>query len=258
MHYIYFIGTAGSGKSSLVQAFKEWLDVNGIDSISVNLDPGADFIPYDADVDIRDWIHLNEIMSEYSLGPNGAQIVASDLMAVNSKEWVPVIQGMETDYCLVDTPGQMELFAFRQSSTALVDELGREDGFLVFLSDPTLARTPNGFVSDTMLCGITQFRFSLPVLNVLSKADLLKEEELEELRNWSRDPYALYNALMERDMTSQTVISAEFLKAMENVGMYKELTPVSALEGTGMEDIYNAVQQYFEGGEDAGSRPSLE
>jgi GTPase SAR1 family protein len=258
MHYVYFIGTAGSGKSSLVQAFQEWLDSNGIDSIVVNLDPGADFIPYQADVDIRDWVHLDEIMRDYSLGPNGAQIVASDLMAVNSKEWVPVVKKMETDYCLIDIPGQMELFTFRQSSTALIDELGREDSFLVFLSDPTLAKTPNGFVSDLMLGGITQFRFSLPILNVLSKSDLLKEEELEEVMGWSRDAYALYNALTGPDMDSQAVISIEYLKAMESVGMYKELTPVSAMEGTGMEDIYNAVQQYFEGGEDIGSRPSSE
>jgi GTPase SAR1 family protein len=256
MKYIYFIGTAGSGKSSMVQAFREWLDSNGIDCITVNLDPGADFIPYPADVDIRDWVHLDEIMHDYYLGPNGAQIVASDLMAVNTKEWVPVVKKMETAYCLVDTPGQMELFAFRQSSLALIEELGREDSFLVFLSDPALARTPNGFVSDMMLCGITQFRFSLPVLNVLSKADLLQEGEREDLANWSRDSYALYNALTGPDMSSQAVISIEFLKAMESVGMYKELTPVSAMEGTGLEDIYNAVQQYFEGGEDVGSRSS--
>ena len=180
MHYVYFIGTAGSGKSSLVQAFSEWLDVNGINSIIVNLDPGADFIPYQADVDIRDWVHLNEIMAEYSLGPNGAQIVASDLMAVNAKEWVPVVKGMETDYCLIDTPGQMELFAFRQSSNALVEELGREDGILVFLSDPTLARTPNGFVSDMMLCGVTQFRFSYLYSTSFRSRTFSREEELEE------------------------------------------------------------------------------
>jgi len=256
MHYVYFIGTAGSGKSSLVQAFQEWLDSNGIDSIVVNLDPGADFIPYQADVDIRDWVHLDEIMRDYSLGPNGAQIVASDLMAVNTKEWVPVVKKMETDYCLIDIPGQMELFTFRQSSSALIDELGREDSFLVFLSDPTLAKTPNGFVSDLMLCGITQFRFSLPIFNVLSKSDLLKDEELEEVLGWSRDAYALYNALTGPEMETQAVISIEYLKAMESVGMYRELVPVSAMEGTGMEDIYNTVQQYFEGGEDAGSRPS--
>lgn len=252
MRYIYFIGTAGSGKSSMVQAYKEWLDAQGINSIIVNLDPGAEFIPYEADVDIRDWVHLDEVMKDYSLGPNGAQIVASDLMAVHSKEWVPVVRKMETNFALIDTPGQMELFAFRQSSSSLVEELGKEDGFLVFLSDPTLARTPNGFVSDMMLAAITQFRFSLPILNVLSKADLLNEEQLEEMANWSRDPYAIYNALTEKDMSSQSLVSIEFLKAMENVGMYKELTPVSSEQGTGMEDIYNTIQQYFEGGEDLG------
>lgn len=252
MRYIYFIGTAGSGKSSMVQAYKEWLDAQGIDSIIVNLDPGADFIPYRADVDIRDWINLDEVMKDHSLGPNGAQIVASDLMAVNTNEWMPAVKKMETNFALIDTPGQMELFAFRQSSSHLVEELGKEDGFLVFLSDPTLARTPNGFVSDMMLAAITQFRFSLPILNVLSKADLLSEEQLEEMANWSKDPYALYNALTEKDMSSQSVMSIELLKAMENVGMYKELTPVSSEQGTGLEDIYNAIQQYFEGGEDLG------
>lgn len=252
MRYIYFIGTAGSGKSSMVQAYSEWLDAQGIDSIIVNLDPGADFIPYPADVDIRDWIHLDEVMRDHSLGPNGAQIAASDLMAVNTKEWVPTVKKMETSFALIDTPGQMELFAFRQSSGNIVEELGQEDGFLVFLSDPALAKTPNGFVSDLMLAAIIQFRFSLPILNVLSKADLLNEEQLDEMANWARDPYALYNALTDKNMSTQSVISIEFLKAMESVGVYKELTPVSSEQGTGMEDIYNTIQQYFEGGEDLG------
>jgi len=252
MRYLYFIGTAGSGKSTLVQAFKEWLDIQSIDSVLVNLDPGADFVPYQPDVDIRDWVHLDEVMRDYSLGPNGAQIVASDLMALNNKEWTQVIKKFRTDYVLIDTPGQMELFAFRQSSTAIIEELGKEDGFLVFLSDPTLAKSPNGFTSDLMLCAITQFRYDLPILNVLSKADLLKEEELETMLQWSRDPYALYNALTESTISAQSLMSIELFKAMENVGMYKELTPVSAEEGTGMEDLYTAVQMYFEGGEDLG------
>ncbi|NLK25108.1 MAG: GTPase [Euryarchaeota archaeon] len=250
MRYIYFIGTAGSGKSTLVQAFKFWLDTQSIDSIIVNLDPGADFVPYEADVDIRDWVDLDEIMREYSLGPNGAQVVAADLMAINARKWAPMVKEFRTNFVLIDTPGQMELFAFRQSSTAIIEELGKEDSFLIFLSDPTLSKTPNGFVSDLMLCGITQFRFDIPILNLLSKSDILKEEEIEELREWSRDPYALYSALTEREISAQSIMSIELFKAMESVGMYKELTPVSAEEGVGMEDLYAAVQMYFEGGED--------
>ena len=252
MRYIYFIGTAGSGKSSLVKAFKEWLDLHSIDTIVVNLDPGADFVPYQADVDIRDWVNIADVMKDYSLGPNGAQVVAADLMALNNREWTTVVKEFRADYCLVDTPGQMELFAFRSSSNTIIDELGKEDGFLVFLSDPTLAKRPNGFVSDLMLCGITQFRYDLPIMNIMSKSDVLTEEEVEEMQGWSRDPYALYNALTDTDMSAQSIMSIELFKAMESVGMYKEMYPVSAEEGTGMEDIYSMIQMYFEGGEDIG------
>ena len=74
MHNIYFIGTAGSGKSSLVSAFQEWMTLQGLDCITVNLDPGVEFMPYEPDVDIRDWVRVGEVMRDYGLGPNGAQI----------------------------------------------------------------------------------------------------------------------------------------------------------------------------------------
>jgi hypothetical protein len=46
------------------------------------------------------------------------------------------------------------------------------------------------------------------------------------------------------------VQSVELLKAMESVGMYREVTPVSAQVPSGIEDVYNAIQQSMEGGED--------
>jgi len=250
LRFIYFIGTAGSGKSSLVWAFHEWMTLQGLDSIIVNLDPGAEYIPYEPDVDIRDWVRVEEVMKEYSLGPNGAQIVCADMMALNAKELADTIETFKTNYVLIDTPGQMELFAFRQSSNIIVETLGQQDSFLVFLSDPALAKTPNGFVSTLLLCAVTHFRFSIPFLNVLSKADTLSEQELDSLKLWAEDVDALFNALTEGEMSARNVQSIELLRAMENVGMYRQLTPVSSEEPMGMEDIYNAIQQVFEGGED--------
>jgi hypothetical protein len=189
-------------------------------------------------------------MNEYSLGPNGAQIVCSDMIALNTKEVVSTVDTFKSDYLLIDTPGQMELFAFRQSSSVVVEALGTADSFLVFLSDPQLSKTPSGFVSNLMLCAVTHFRFMIPFLNVLSKADMLNEEETEKVLGWSRDPYSLYDALGQEQGTPQTVLSIELFKAMENIGMYRELVPVSSETPSGMEDIYNAIQQVFEGGED--------
>lgn len=250
MRNIYFIGTAGSGKSSLVHAFKEWTELQGLDSVILNLDPGAETVPYVPEVDIRDWVRLDEVMVEYALGPNGAQIVCSDMIALNAKEVAQTVDTFKSNYLLIDTPGQMELFAFRQSSTVIVDALGKEDSFLVFLSDPQLSRTPSGFVSSLMLCAVTHFRFLVPFINVLSKSDLLTDEELGRIMGWSRDPYSLYDSFSGEHGTPQTVLSIELFKAMESVGVYRELTPVSSEVPSGMEDIYNAIQQTFEGGED--------
>ena len=81
--FVYFIGTAGSGKSTLTYSFQQWMNNRGLDAITVNLDPGAENLPYVPDVDIRDWISLKEIMDSYGLGPNGAQIAAADMLALN-------------------------------------------------------------------------------------------------------------------------------------------------------------------------------
>lgn len=247
---IYFVGTAGSGKSSMVYAFKEWMTLQGLDCITVNLDPGAEFIPYDPDVDIREWVNVADVMEEYQLGPNGAQIVCADLMAMRASEMVTIIDSFKTPYVLIDTPGQIELFAFRKSSEVIIDALGKDNSFLVFLSDPHLSKTPVGFVSSLMLCATTQFRFSLPFINVLAKSDMLKQEELVKVINWSMDPDTLNGDLADGGVDARTVLNIEFFRALENVGIFREIIPVSSQAKEGIEDIYNAIQQSFEGGED--------
>ncbi|MEM2564989.1 MAG: ATP/GTP-binding protein, partial [Candidatus Bathyarchaeia archaeon] len=77
----FIIGTAGSGKSLLTASFSEWLKVNEQNVATLNLDPGVIRLPYTPDIDIRDYITIDEIMEEYELGPNGALIMAADLIA---------------------------------------------------------------------------------------------------------------------------------------------------------------------------------
>ena len=102
MFYIYFIGTAGSGKSTLTYAFQQWTERLGIDAISVNLDPGVDRLLYSPDIDIRDWIVLDEVMDEYGLGPNGAQIACADMLAIKIREIKEIIDKFDADYVLID------------------------------------------------------------------------------------------------------------------------------------------------------------
>ncbi len=238
----------------MVGAYREWATLQGFDAVNVNLDPGAETLPYDPDVDIRDWISLKQVMEDYGLGPNGAQIMAADLVALNAKEVADVLEGYETDYFLVDTPGQMELFTFRESSRVVIDVFGRDASFLLYLSDPILSRQPSGLVSSLLLSATCQFRHAIPFLNVLSKCDLLEEEQLKRILKWSSDPYALYDALVEEGVSPKSVLDVEFLKALESIGVYRRLTPVSSELPFGMEDVYSAIQEVFAGGEDLEKR----
>jgi hypothetical protein len=234
---LYVVGTAGSGKTTLVGAFATWMASQGLDTVKVNLDPGADQLPYEPDVDIRDWVSVPEIMREQGLGPNGAQVAAADMLALNATEVAEVLEKYETPYLLIDTPGQLELFALREASRVIIDAFGREDSVLVYLTDPLTAGRASGFISSTMLAVTTQFRHALPFLGVLAKADLLEEEELQRIVKWSQDPFSLYEALTEDVGTPKGVLDVGFFRSMEEMGVYRKLTPVSSDVPFGFEDI---------------------
>lgn len=247
---LYFIGTAGSGKSTLTYAFQEWLTLNSYDGITLNLDPGAENLPYTPDIDIREWIVLKDVMKEHNLGPNGAQIACADMLSFKISDIRNLMDEYKTDYVLIDTPGQMELFTLRKSSKYVIEKLGAERSVVVFLFDPFIAKTPSGFISQIMLNATAQFRFTLPTINVLSKVDMLEQTELETILTWSDDPYALVNAAIDESQTMHSQLSVELFRVLDDIGIYRKVIPTSIESKEGLADIYTNVQQVFMGGED--------
>ena len=247
---LYFTGTAGAGKTSLVAAFRSWMKTSGYDTVVVNLDPGNETEGFEPDVDIRDWVRLPDVMDEYGLGPNGAQVAAADMIALKIFEVKQAVQEFRTDYILVDTPGQVELFAFREASKAIVDALSGERSTLAFMFDPALARTPSGFVSLLMLSSTLEFRFRLPTLNLLTKCDLLTPEQLDEIVGWGESPDRLLDQVMSETPTPDVQLSTEMLRAIESLAPLTTLLPTSSRDATGFEAIYQAAQRNFGASED--------
>ena len=75
MKTIFVTGTAGSGKSSLVSKLYEYYTRNSAFAAILNLDPGVESMPYNCDVDVRDYVDYVSIMQEYNLGPNGGLVI---------------------------------------------------------------------------------------------------------------------------------------------------------------------------------------
>lgn len=248
--FLYMIGTAGSGKSTLSHTFKEWTEVEGLDAILVNLDPGAENLPYTPDVDIRDWISLKEVMETHGLGPNGAQIACADMLALNTDDVKESIRSFKSDFVVVDTPGQLELFVFRESGRFIIETLQPNRSVIAYLIDHVLAKNPSAFVSHLLLSLSTHFRMGVPQLNILSKADMLTDEELEQVVEWSKNTDLLEQALMQQQPSLYTQINENILRLLFDFPIFESIIPVSEKEFLGVEDLYAMVQFLFEGGED--------
>ncbi len=247
---LYFIGSAGSGKSTLTGAFTGWMEHHGYDAITVNLDPGIENAPYVPDIDIRDWVKLSDIMEDYGVGPNGAQIIAADMLALNIDEMKDIIESYDTEYVIIDTPGQMELFILRQSGKFLIDYMGADNSIIGFLYDPLISKTPSGLITLMLQAASVQVRFNIPFISVLTKSDLLTDNEREKILDWNRDIMSLEEAIHDEIPTLRSQLSIEFLSALKSFGFGQTLFPASSTYSSGMEDIYNAVQQIYYGGED--------
>lgn len=248
--FVYFIGTAGSGKSTLTSNFHDWFEQRGIDTVIVNLDPGAENLPYEPNVDIRDWISLKEVMDTNELGPNGAQVACADMIALNIDDVKKSIESFKSDYIFIDTPGQLELFVFRESGKFTINSLKPDKSIICYLLDPILARTASGFVSQLLLSITTNFRMNKPQVNVLTKTDLLSDKDLEIIKKWSENPEEIYEAIQFEEASVYREMSESISRLIQDFGGLIQLIPTSHKQFYGIADIYTSIQLQFGAGED--------
>ena len=250
----YFIGTAGSGKSTLTGQMKDYVITRNpeISAITLNLDPGVRVMTYNPDIDIRDYIILEEVMDKYGLGPNGAMILASDLMVNFLDDLKDEIDEYNPDWIFVDTAGQLELFAFRETGPLIASTLGfgSIQRAVTFLFDSHFVLRPNGFISTLLLAASVQFRFNnISQINLLSKVDLLDEDQIEMIVNWSQDFRALEDSTNEREKGLIRELSMLISDVFIQLGSTSELIPCSVREENGLDMLFGYLQRVFDSDE---------
>ena len=205
-------------------------------------------MPYTPDIDIRDYMNLEEVMTEYGLGPNGAMILASDLMINFLDDLRDEIDEYNPEWIFVDTAGQLELFAFRETGPLIANSLGfgSIQKVVSFLFDSNLVRRPNGFISTLLLAASVQFRFrDIAQINVLSKSDLLSLDQIEMIVNWSQDFRALEDSTNERESGLIRELSMLISEVFKQLGSTSELISCSIKEEQGLEHLFAYLQRVF-------------
>ncbi len=218
------------------------------DAIAVNLDPGVVDLPYDADVDVRERVELQQVMEEYGLGPNGALVLATDMIATKLSEVQDDIDSFDAEHVIVDTPGQIELFAFRESGEFVIRETKADSKALLFLYDPLLANTPANFLSIALLSASVGLRMNVPKISVLTKKDMAKESSATIL-GWSRNAKSFEDALAKTQGEQYSLYSGLF-RSVRKLSVGEDLYPVSATSSEGMIALVGELSRLYSGGEE--------
>ncbi len=249
MKSIFIEGTAGSGKSLLTSKISEYYTSNGAFVAILNLDPGVESLPYTCDIDVRDYVDIVSIMKQYDLGPNGALIMANDLIASKIDDIQDQIGNVNPDYLIIDTPGQIELFAYRSSGPFLVENLTADEKMSIFLFDGALLNTPVNFVSIALLATSIKLRLNLPTINVLTKTDLIGDK-LKDILKWSTNLSALEEAISQEADGETYSLTTSILRGLNLGGFAQGLIPVSNVTGKGMDNLESALSRTINLGEE--------
>ena len=246
---IFVSGTAGSGKSLLSSKLYDYYTKNGAFTAVLNLDPGVENLPYSCDVDVRDFVDIVSIMQQYDLGPNGALVMAADLIASKIDDIQNEVNRVNPDYLIVDTPGQIELFAYRSSGRFLIDNISSEEKTSVFLFDGALITTPVNFVSIALLATSIRLRLNLPTINVLTKTDLIGAN-LKNILQWSSSLSTLESAIANDADGDTYTLTTNILRGLNLSGFAQGLIPISNVTGDGFVNLEGALSRILNLGEE--------
>jgi len=249
-HFVFMVGMAGTGKSALTGAYVEWLRAQDQDVLTLNLDPGATSLPYNPDIDARNYVNIQQLMLDYSLGPNGALIMASDLLADHLEEMRKEIEEANPDLIVADTPGQIELFAFREGGRFIANNLPDDNCTLIYLMDSPFTRSPLNFISNLYLAVAIYSRVMKPQIYALSKSDLISDEDTESIVTWATEPETFDQALLTVNEQNMSLITRSLADAVYSTGLVTEPIPVSSKDNSGLLELHAAVTRIITAGQE--------
>ena len=204
---------------------------------------------YSPDVDVRDYVDINSLMEEYGLGSNGSLIMAIDLIATKIDQIKTEIDTINPDYLLVDTPGQVELFAYRESGPFFVKNIHGDEKMNLFLYDGTMITSPSNFVSLSLLSTSIRLRLGLPTINAITKTDLI-QDKLNEVLEWSSSDYDLGDQIS-KEVDGETLpLISDMYRTLNNNDFFDDLFPVSNVTGDGMVELESALSRIINLGEE--------
>ncbi|MCD6514992.1 MAG: ATP/GTP-binding protein [Candidatus Asgardarchaeum sp.] len=241
-YVVVVLGPAGSGKSTLVASFYEWLHENNVSAKCANLDPGAEYLPYDPVWDIRKYFTISQIMKTKKLGPNGAVIEAMNILLQNADKYIKELSEIKTEYLLLDTPGQLEVFAFRDVGVTFLDLLQkRMVAHGLFLIDGEMFNDIISLIVAKVLSLAVELRLSIPIISIINKGDLIDQKVVKLLD----DPKKVKEIIIKSNKGELIEVALHSYDLLLKLKAALRPIIVSSTKKEGFEELYDVLHEIF-------------
>ncbi|KAM0692132.1 hypothetical protein Q7P36_008333 [Cladosporium allicinum] len=171
------VGPPGSGKSTLCNGLKQFMNAINRPCSVANLDPANDNVPYqdEAAFDVRDLVDVDEVMEREQLGPNGGVLWAMEEVETNF-DWLEQQLEQCEETIVLDPPGQPELTTHHMALPRILQRLEKLGYRITIIQclDSVVVTRPSLYLSSLLLCVRGMLHLPYPIVNVLTKIDNLK------------------------------------------------------------------------------------
>ncbi|EHS63031.1 hypothetical protein PGTUg99_024480 [Puccinia graminis f. sp. tritici] len=248
---IICIGMAGSGKTTFVQRLNSYLHSIKKPPYILNLDPAVSSLPFQPNIDIRDTVNYKQVMKQYNLGPNGGILTSLNLFTTKFDQVLSYVEkrSSSTDFVLIDTPGQIEIFTWSASGAIITDAIASSLPTVVaYIIDTPRTTAPATFMSNMLYACSILYKTRLPFLLVFNKTDVQAHDFALE---WMEDFESFQQALVAQNQSNESEGGSGYMSSLMNSmslvldEFYKNLRAVgcSAMTGFGMKEFFEAVDE---------------
>jgi hypothetical protein len=212
----------------------------------VNLDAGADHLPYTPDLDIRSYFTISEIMKNEDLGPNGAMLRANELLLNQIETILEQISRFDSEFTLIDTPGQLEAFVFKEAGPMILQKLDKTShSVAIFLIDAELTRYASNLIVGLLLAIGVQIQLGINMIYILHKADLLAKNS--KLVKMLQKPDFFRECIISENRGALTDLALIAQRAFAELAPSMRIvtTTIKNQDNSGFDQLYDLIHEVF-------------